>query len=215
MPAKCSISSAPRPRKHFKIQTVLHKTCWDLDIIFHFLIKIYFSLSIYIRKNNIKVIETSHFTCQIMIAFLIHWHAKEVLIAIFTIKKQATSFPRMTESGLDKIRSSSCSKWILVSDCCTFAKSFISLKPATLPYNIWENATASPGISQKLLTKADSIQKLMPFVAMSRTEPYIAGCNFKVSFIPPRYQVFCCSLFVESFYFWGFSATNTLLKGKA
>lgn len=130
-------------------------------------------------------------------------------------QKQATSFPRVTESGLDKIGTSSCSKWILVSGCCTFAKSFISLKPAILHYNIWENATASPGISQKLLTKADSIQELMPLVPMSRTEPYIAGCNFKVSFIPPRYQIFCCSLLVESFYFWGFSATDTPLKGKA
>lgn len=36
---------------------------------------------------------------------------------------------------------------------------------------------------------------------MSRTESYIAGCNFKVSFIPPWYQAFCCSLLVESFYF--------------
>lgn len=117
-------------------------------------------------------------------------------------QKQAPSFPRMTESGLDKIGTSSCSKWIPVSGCCTFAKSFISLKPAILHYSIWWNAPASPGISQKLPTKADSIQKLMPLVPTSRTESYIAGCNFKVSFIPPRYQVFCCSLFVETFYFY-------------
>lgn len=41
----------------------------------------------------------------------------------------------------------------------------------------------------------------MSLVPMSRTESYIAGCNFKVSFIPPWYQAFCCSLLVESFYF--------------
>lgn len=117
-------------------------------------------------------------------------------------QKQAACLPRMTESGSDKIGTSSCSKWIRVSGCCTFAKSFISLKPAILHYR-WRNAPASAGVSQQLPTKADSIQKLMPLVPTSRTGPYSAGCSFKVSLIPPWYRVFSCSFLVERFYFDG------------